>query len=249
MKRKTTIWISPLIIMGVLLILASSCKKDDDNNDKPAQGSGIIFNPNKSYGSVADIDGNTYKTITIGTQTWMAENLRATKYNDGTAIPLVSDDSEWGNLNTPGYCWYNNDAATFKNTRGALYNWHVVKTGKLAPVGWHVPSDEEWAILITFLGGVNGAGGKMKETGTSHWLSPNTGATNETGFTALPGGYRSKLGFTYNSNYFVSWTSVEDYTDVIFAYHASMHYDNEEVEISITAKWYGLSVRCIKDVK
>jgi uncharacterized protein (TIGR02145 family) len=247
MKKKSTTWIYPLMLMGVFIMFAISCKKDKDNNDNPASGSGILFNPNKSYGSVADIDGNTYKTITIGTQTWMAENLRTTKYNDGTSIPLVTDDIDWGVVSDPGYCWYDNDAATFKNICGALYNWHVVKTGKLAPAGWHVPSDAEWTILTSFLGGVYGAGGKMKETGNTHWLSPNTGATNETGFTALPGGYRSRLGFTYSGNYFVSWTSVEDNTDTIFARHASMHYDNDEVEISETAKWYGLSVRCLKD--
>ena len=117
-------------------------------------------------GTVTDIDGNVYHTVTIGTQTWMVENLKTTKYNDGTAIPLVTDSTAWLNLTTPGYCWYNNDAATYKNTYGALYNWFTVNTSKLAPSGWHVPTDAEWTTLITYLGGETVAGGQMKSTGT-----------------------------------------------------------------------------------
>ena len=122
---------------------------------------------------VQDIDGNNYLTVTIGTQIWMAENLRTTKYNDGTAIPLVTDNTTWANLTTPAYCWYNNDAKTNGSTYGALYNWYSVNTKKLCPTGWHVPNDTEWTTLTTYLGGTAVAGGKLKETGTAHWYSPN----------------------------------------------------------------------------
>src|SRR5271157_74086 len=113
-----------------------------------------------SKNTVTDIDGNVYHTINIGTQEWLAENLRTTRYSDGSPIPLVTDSLTWGKLITPGYCWYNNDSATFGRTYGALYNWHAVNTKKLAPKGWHVPSDSEWTILINFLGGEDVAGGQ-----------------------------------------------------------------------------------------
>ncbi len=136
---------------------------------------------------LTDHDGNVYKTFLIGTQTWMAENLKTTKLNDGTSIPLVIDTTSWSNLATPAYCWYNNDP-DYKNPYGALYNWYTVNTGKLCPTGWHVPSDTEWTMMTNYLGGESLAGGKLKST--SGWNNPNTGATNETGFTAIPGGNR-----------------------------------------------------------
>ena len=141
---------------------------------------------------VTDIDGNVYQTVTIGTQVWMVENLKTTRYIDGTAIPLDTNSSTWGGLTTPGYCWYN-DSAIYGNTYGALYNWYAVNTGKLAPAGWHVPTDSEWTVLTTYLGGETVAGGKLKDTGTTYWQSPNTGATNASGFLALPGGFRSNF--------------------------------------------------------
>jgi uncharacterized protein (TIGR02145 family) len=150
----------------------------------------VIFNPDLTYGSVSDIDGNIYKTIQIGTQLWMSENLKTTRYNDGTSVPYVPDDIEWRNLSTPGYSWYNNDGSSYEETFGALYNWQAVNTAKLCPAGWHIPTTAEWVTLTTYLGGENVAGGKIKETGTTHWLSPNIGATNETGLTGLPGGVR-----------------------------------------------------------
>jgi uncharacterized protein (TIGR02145 family) len=101
--------------------------------------------------AVTDKDGNVYHTVTIGTQTWMVENLKTTKYNDGTAIPFITDNSAWANLTTPGYCWYNNDSTTYKNMYGALYNWYAVSTGNLAPKGWHVATDAEWTTLQNYL--------------------------------------------------------------------------------------------------
>ena len=112
----------------------------------------IIFNPNLTYGSVLDVDGNTYKTIQIGTQLWMAENLKTTKFNDGTLIPEVRGSSEWNNLTKPAYCWYDNDSATYRAAYGALYNWYTVNTTKLCPSGWHAPTDTEWNTLLIYLG-------------------------------------------------------------------------------------------------
>src|SRR5664279_5386678 len=128
--------------------------------------------------TLQDIDGNVYKNVTIVKQILMAENLKTTKFNDGTSIPLVRENSAWKDMNSPSFCWYNNDATTNKNNYGALYNWYTVNTNKLCPSGWHVPSDAEWTTLRTYLGGDSVAGGKLKETGTTHWKSPNTGATN-----------------------------------------------------------------------
>jgi uncharacterized protein (TIGR02145 family) len=199
------------------------------------------------YGSIiCDIDGNTYKTVVIGTQTWMAENLKTTKYNDGTAIPLVTDKTEWNNLTTPGYCWYNNDEATNKATYGALYNWYTVNTGKLCPTGWHVPTQAEWTTLTDYLGGEGIAGGKLKETGSTHWDSPNTGATNETGFTALPGGFRT-LGDGFIAIGFSGcwWTSTM--TGSFNVWYRYMFNDISDVYYGGLAKGNGLSIRCLMD--
>ncbi len=195
---------------------------------------------------VKDADGNNYEIVTIDAQTWMAENLKTTKYNDGTAIPLVNDNNDWGNLTTPGYCWYNNDAATYEASYGALYNWHTVNTGKLCPTGWHVPTDAEWTTLTTFLGGGSVAGGKLKEAGTAHWITPNTGATNETGFTALPGGYRGNDGaFYYNGTSGGWWSATENIAK--FAWYRFIHYNLVGVNVGRCEEELGFSVRCLRD--
>jgi uncharacterized protein (TIGR02145 family) len=177
MKTKNKMWLYLLLLLGLVLIL-NNCKKTQENTS----------------GSITDKDGNVYTSVTIGTQVWMVQNLKTTKLNDGNPIPDIIDNIAWLSLTTPAYCWYNNDASTYKKDYGALYNWYTVKTGKLCPSGWHVPSNEEWITLRTYLGGEAIAGGKLKESGTSHWQSPNTGATNESGFTALPGGGRRNVG-------------------------------------------------------
>lgn len=192
-----------------------------------------------------DIDGNTYNVVKIGTQVWMAENLKTTKYNNGTAIPLVTDNTTWSNFSTPAYCWYNNDAATYKNTYGALYNWHTVGTGNLCPTGWHVPSDAEGTILETYYGGSYIAGGELKEAGYLHWLSPNTGATNTSGFTALPGGYRYDNGtFREIGNQGLWWSSTSSYGN---AWDRNLYYDMENYIRGNIPMTGGLSVRCLRD--
>jgi uncharacterized protein (TIGR02145 family) len=151
-------------------------------------GETLTFN---TPAQVMDGSNNMYNTIEIGTQTWIQENLKTTKYNDGTSILLVTEPTVWTNLTTPGYCWYNNDRATYGNTYGALYNWYAVDAvsngGRNDTTGWHVSTDAEWSTLPLCGPNIGRlSGGKLKEAGTTHWYSPNTGATNESGFTALP---------------------------------------------------------------
>jgi len=233
--------------MVVLLVLSNSCKKKEDNSsNNQAPNNGIIFNPNLTYGTMKDIDGNVYKTIVIGTQTWMAENLKTTRLSDGTPISLVTDSTAYFNLTTSGYCWYYNDAATYKNSLGALYNWYAVNTGKLAPAGWHVPTETEWKTLITYLGGDSIAGGKMKETGTIHWSPTNTGATNECGFTGIPAGergYGGEFGFIGHEG---SWWSSTPWNNS--ASYRLLSYDNTRVYRDFhDYPTIGISIRCIKD--
>ncbi len=193
-----------------------------------------------------DADGNSYLTVTIGTQTWFAENLKTTKFNDGTPIPIVPDPMAWASLTTPGYCWYLNDAASYRETYGALYNWFTVSSGKLCPLGWHVPSNGEWTTLANYLGGESIAGGKMKEAGTIHWQSPNVGATNESGFSALPGGYRVGIGSFGNiENYCYLWSSEE--STASFARIWWLDYRFNNLIPASDNKYFGFSVRCLKD--
>jgi len=198
--------------------------------------------------NISDIQGNIYKTIKIGTQTWMAENLKTTKLNDGITIPEVKDVKIWVSMSRPGYCWYENDINKYKDTYGALYNGYAVETGKLCPVGWHVPTDEEWSNLIDNFGGLASAGEKLKETGIIHWNSPNTGATNESNFSVLPGGTRILDGkFRYLGEFGHLWSSTE-YTDNTKTLRArDFNYYNSEVGWIAYYKNSGLSVRCIKD--
>ncbi|MCX6321681.1 MAG: fibrobacter succinogenes major paralogous domain-containing protein [Bacteroidia bacterium] len=213
------------------------------NSAGTAYGSQISFITQLiSQGTVSDVDGNTYSTVTIGNQEWMTKNLKTTKYNDNTAILLVTDNYAWSNLSSQGYCWYDNSVVTY----GALYNWYTVNTGKLCPIGWHVPSDDEWTTLTTYLGGESVAGGKLKESGTAHWISPNTGATNETGFTALPGGFRNYSGefssVGYNGNW---WSSTSTSTTIAWPRGMSCNFSN--VYSPNFSKRSGFSVRCLRD--
>jgi uncharacterized protein (TIGR02145 family) len=226
---KNIINISVVMFMILSILLVNSCKKDPGTKDDV----------------IEDTDGNIYTSVKIGTQEWLVENLKTTRYKDGTAIPLITDNTAWTDLTTPGYCWYNNDASANKSTYGALYNWYAVNQGKLCPTGWHVPTYEEWEALTTFLGGDNIAG-KLKEAGTNHWASPNTGATNESGFTALPGGQRSEVGlFDFALWNGLWWTSSEITAQE--AYGIWIATDLLEVYNSMEDKKQGYSVRCLKD--
>ena len=231
MKRKNRILFIPLIVMVLGIISINSCTKDDNEGET---------------GSVFDQDGNSYTTVTIGTQEWMVENLKTTKYNDGSIIPLVTGKNDWESLTTPGYCWYDNDAATYKNPYGAMYNWYAVNTGKLCPTGWHVPTNEETETLADYLGGSVVAGGKLKETGTAHWDSPNTDATNEFGFTALPGGMRWDDGDFLAIGYDGFWWTATEFTAEC-GRGRGMGSDHGQVTYVTANKKFGYSVRCVKD--
>jgi len=215
----------------------------------------MLKNSSAAGGVVSDIDNNVYNTVKIGTQIWMAENLKTTKYNDGTAIPNITDNTAWLALTTGAYCDYSNTPAN-STTYGRLYNWYAIDNnaatkvasngGKnVCPTGWHVPTYLEWIELTNYLGGLSVAGGKLKETGTTHWASPNTDATNETGFTALPGGCREEyITFGYVGSHGYWWTPSEDGED---ADKLSMKSDLGNVSGDSSKKQWGYSVRCVRD--
>lgn len=193
-------------------------------------------------GTVTDIDGNVYSTVIIGQQEWITENLKTTHYNDGTEIFHPTDG--WSSIpnETGAYTWYDNDPA---QSYGALYNWYAVNNGSgLCPPGWHVPAMDDYNQLITFLGGTVDAGGKLKETGTTHWAEPNTGATNESGWTGLPGGMVNNPGFWNKGNMGYWWSATEDY--YIFSYRMGLSFDNASAAVSTDAKHSGFSVRCVR---
>lgn len=212
-------------------------------------GSNAQFNSGLTYDTVSDSDNNVYKTITIGTQTWMAENLRTTKYRNGESIPEVTSNTEWKNLTSAAYSNYGNTSdvdaiATF----GRLYNWFAVTDSRnLAPTGWHVATDADWTTLTTFLGGESVAGGKLKETGTTHWNSPNTGADNSTGFTALPAGRREYTDGSFINTGFNGfwWTSSAYNPD--YSWYRQINYDGAIVNPANFHKQYGFAIRCVKD--
>lgn len=196
---------------------------------------------------VTDYDGNQYHTQLIGNQLWLKENLKVTHYRDGTLIPNVTDINTWGGLSTGARCYYDNDSATNDPVYGVLYNWFAVSNAAhLCPEGWHVPTDAEWTTIETFLGGSSIAGGKMKEAGTTHWSSPNTGATNESGFTGLPGGM---LGMNYTFQTLhengLWWSSSPAGSN---AWSRYLWYLFAGVDRNPAPKTLGLSVRCIKDI-
>ena len=199
--------------------------------------------PYASNDIVKDIDGNVYQTVTIGTQVWLAEDLKTTRYNDGTAIPYVADDKEWKNLKSDAYCWCNNDESN-KTTYGALYNWYTTNTGKLCPAGWHVSTNSDWEILINYCGGWEVAGGNLKETGTTHWKAPNIGATNEFGFTALPAGARGRDGKFLASGGYVGWWTLPKCGDF-----RSLASDRSWIYFTETIASEGYCVRCVKNNK
>ncbi|BDX38831.1 hypothetical protein CYCD_21860 [Tenuifilaceae bacterium CYCD] len=193
--------------------------------------------------TVTDYDGNVYNTVVIGTQVWMKENLKTTHYNDGSDIPNITDAEAWVTQIAGAYCNYNNSSAN-GTTYGALYNWNAVKTGKLCPTGWHVPSDAEWKTLIDFLGGESVAGGKLKSI--TGWNTPNTGATNENGFTALPGAGRMDNGAFYSlGDLGVWWSSTEFNTEG--AWTRYLVNTNAIVGRGEGDKVDGFSIRCLKD--
>jgi uncharacterized protein (TIGR02145 family) len=208
-----------------------------------AGGGGIVTNP----GAGVTFDGYTYSSIVLGNgQEWMAENLRTTSYANGDPIPNVTDNAIWQNLTTGAWSHYSNDSQ-YENPYGKLYNFYTVADPRnVCPIGWHVPTDAEYTLLTDYLGGGPVAGGKMKSTGTAYWLAPNTAATNESGFSGLPGGSRGPNGTFFNFGYFgYCWSSTVN--DSFTAWNRSLDYSSVHVERNWTIKSDGFSVRCLRD--
>jgi len=214
------------------------------NSTGTAYGNQVSFTT-ASITNPVDVDGNTYTTVTIGSQVWMKENLKTTRYRNGAVIPTGLSDSQWQNTNSGAYAIYDNNAAN-NDTYGKLYNWFAVTDSRnLCPTGWHVPSDAEWTTLENFLGGVNVAGGKMKAV-SSLWTSPNTGATDESGFSGLPGGCRFYLGSYFGvGNYGYWWSSTESSTT--YAWGRGLGYVSGGSNRSYYYEPYGFGVRCLRD--
>ena len=224
-----------------------------DAISSPATGL-VIFNTttnsleirNSSAWASLSTAADALPTIQIGTQKWMSKNLDVAFYRNGDPIPQVTDAIAWAALTTGAWCYYNNDP-TQGNKYGKLYNWYAVNDPRgLAPQGWHVPSDAEWTTLETTLGGSSVAGGKMKEAGTLNWTTPNTSATNESGFAGLPGGLRYGGGpFSAIGTYGYWWSSTEGSTN--YAWFRDLGYSGGSVGSSMYDKVGGFSVRCLRD--
>jgi uncharacterized protein (TIGR02145 family) len=228
MKTKRTNFLLLFFTTAMFLVVVNGCKKDDDPSPDP----------------VTDIDGNVYKTVKIGNQIWMAENLKVSKLNDRTNITWVTVGQSWAETEDPAYCGY---AKSQENADiyGGLYNWAAVNTGKLAPEGWHVATKFDWAKLIEYLGGETETPIKLKESGTVHWTSPND-ATNITGFTALPGGSRNTEGIFFGLGINATWWSATESSDSK-AYLFELSTNNVNPLQSASYKECGFSIRCVKD--
>jgi len=247
-----------MALLGIIILIPATASSAGDcgdvNSDDALNILDIVYLINHIYkngpepicGAVRDIDGNVYQTVTIGTQVWMAENLKVTHYRNGEAIPYVTDVTEWAGLSTGAHCEYDNNPANVE-IYGRLYNWHSVDDSRnIAPEGWHVPTYADWQTLVDYLGGSSVAGGKLKETGTTYWASPNTGATNESGFSALPGGVRLNNGYyEYLSIYAYFWSATAYSSDHGWSEGLGNAYSG--VYCTYNGKQSGLSIRCVKD--
>lgn len=264
MRKPAFYWSTLFLFTMTIAFTAVQCKKDDDDPTPSASCTDGIQNQNETgidcggpcaACPITDADGNVYTTVTIGTQTWMVENLATTKYNDGTPIPSL-DYGHWGLSEDGAYCNLN-DMQSNADVYGRLYNWYAVETGNLAPAGFHVPTQAEWQTLIDFIGGDAVAGGKLKEVGFTHWSVPNTAATDEFGFTVLPGLWRlhnaPDLATSGENQYGKSghFWSATPHNLAGFARHRAFNFDTGEVFGSasgdIASKAIGMSIRCIKD--
>ena len=230
--------IAKFLLIGIITIFFISCEDREPvlNSDYTGQ-----------IGQISDIQGNVYKTIGIGSQIWMAENLKATILNNGSIIPQVKSDSIWDFNPQIAFCWYNNDSILNARIYGPLYNYYTVRTGLLCPTGWHIPQNSDWTILVNFLGGSEKAGGKLKDYFTSFWNDPNNCYANNIGFLALPGGRRShflgKFGNLGDQGFWWTGTSKNEFVP----YSITMYNSNTQINILESSKGDGFSVRCIKD--
>ena len=256
-----------LFYFFIVSITFFSCKKENvtknsSGNTSNNVSTGIDFSSSvtavaKLGNGVKDVEGNNYKTTIIGSQEWMAENLKVSKFNDGSAIKNLTTNDDWyKNKDIPAWCYYNNDVSN--NVKyGKLYNWYVVNQSmnglkNVCPIGWHVPSISEWDELISFLGGDNVAAGKMKEVGEKNWNNPNVDATNSSLFTALPAGVRLDYdgrfnGLGYDSNWWSSTEADNTYSSVAEALTRDVDHDDASSEETSEGFISGVSIRCLKD--
>lgn len=226
---KTTIYFTLFLV--ILMVTSCDLYEDifDTNEDQPL--------------TVTDADGNVYATVAIGSQVWMAENLKSTKYRDSSAIYCTTCPTIWASLTKGAYCWYKNDAGN-KTAYGALYNWHAVKTGKLCPKGWHVPTREDWAKLEHHLGGSSVAGNKLKSV--TGWNTQNSEVSNSSRFSALPGGLHQSNGSYQNAGTQGYWWSyTEDATNNAWCSYLVLN--SSYLTTGSFQKTNGFSIRCIKD--
>jgi len=249
MKKKPGF--STFLLIGLVIFFSGSCKKDEatEETTNPYNGkTTAIFNSQLAYGNMTDQDGNIYKTITIGSQTWMAENLRTTRYRNGKPIPIVMDSLTWSALKTGAYCnYYNKENPVQTATYGRLYNWFAVSDSNiLAPSGWHVPASSEWDTLVTYLGGVNLSVSKLKEQGETHWGNTNT-SDNSCGFTALPGGCRMGYCYYMSLGTMGYWWSSTEFLDLETAWYRSLTIMPDSISPWRWFKDAGFAVRCVKD--
>lgn len=257
---------SILVIAALTLLIASSCDSDDENEliEQGCTNDATYHNPEKTYGSLTDQQGNTYKTIIIGSQVWMAENLKTSRYRNGDLIPNITEQVVWEGISGGAWCNYENDSQ-YDCPYGKLYNWYTVSDARnICPTGWHVPSESDWNTLIGYLDPSfqpnpnstnlllsSFAGGRLKSTGTQYWDSPNTNASNESGFSALPSGYRIVNNEPYDrkfyslngsSSFWSSTSSDSAFAKIIRVEHASSNVYKVKYE-----KRRGFAVRCIQD--
>lgn len=234
--KKNLLIISAILWLFSVTIITTSCKKKSDDNPP---------DPPPSDQTVTDADGNVYTIIEIGSQKWMKENLKTTKYRDGSSIPNLTNDAAWTGSTSGAWCYYENEASN-NDPYGKLYNYYAVQDPRnLAPAGWHVATESDINTLISFLGGETVAGGKLKESGTTHWATPNTGANNSSGFTAMPGGNRFNNGSFYQKNSEGSfWISSSGTGDPKYLY---LTFNSGQSFVYTNLKKLGYSVRCVKD--
>lgn len=235
------------LIVAIGLVLTGCDKEELPKSIPPKE-----FNASRTYGTMTDQDGNTYKTIKIGTQTWMAENLKTTKYRNGEPIPEVTNENQWMNLKTGAYCSYENNKE-YKDVYGLLYNGYVISEEKeVAPEGWHIATQKEWYELNKYLGDNSQfVGRRLKEAGFIHWNDQHdpyfTGGDNDSGFTALPGGWRRTLSNFQGVGYFGHWLYPEKNSNEEQSSYISLNERNNSTQSGSVEKSTGMNIRCVKD--